>query len=195
MPSGSSAAAGRSASQNPASAVLNSDLGYASDVCDYNVTSTAKKKPEEASRPASYSETGKRKDNYYVQNQNNLRQVSMVSLKPLSPALESSLYDRRRKIIQKRASVFQSEEDLRSLPLEDEDEDASQPVIDLKVTCSPTPGSPPPQTSEKTENVIWNQACPSVPNKDRFTNDQRLTLRCSFFALKLILVLIDTSIY
>jgi hypothetical protein len=63
-----------------------SDLGYASDVCDYNVATSVKQQPH---RPISQ-----------------LVSQHHRHLKPTSPLLENSLYDRRMKLIRKRASVF-----------------------------------------------------------------------------------------
>ena len=80
----------------------NADLGYASDVCDYNVC------------PADKNKSKKRNiqlDSSYVQQ---TRPVSLVSacLKPMSPLMESSLHNRRQMLIQKRAMVFKSMENL-----------------------------------------------------------------------------------
>ncbi|TRY71051.1 hypothetical protein TCAL_12313 [Tigriopus californicus] len=96
-----------------------SDLGYASDVCDYNVTSNSKGEPPV--RPNSMAEDKTRRnqiqeDHSYLQQK---RPLSMVSLKPLNRSLESALFDRRQRIIQQRASVFQpkaSQEDIRQTP-------------------------------------------------------------------------------
>ncbi len=66
-----------------------SDLGYASDICDYNVVSEKKKQHQQQRHSGS-------------------QLVSPLSLKPSSPLLESSLYDRRMRLIRKRASVFAS---------------------------------------------------------------------------------------
>ena len=70
-----------------------SDLGYASDVCDYNVSKNKKEQQQQVPR----------------EQQSFSRPVSQLvspHLKPTSPRLESSLYARRMRLIRKRASVF-----------------------------------------------------------------------------------------
>ena len=115
---------------NVPTATSNPDCdGYSSDVCDYNVesgpslalrpTSPNKfvspsvmqpQKPSESSiSNASNNRFGA--DNSYVKPDQRDRPVSMVSpwaLKPMSPKIEDSLYDRRQKLIQKRANVFRN---------------------------------------------------------------------------------------
>ena len=82
-----------------------SDLGYASDVCDYNVAAKQTAAAGAAATSAGQGGRGIQKDMSYVQQK---RPASMVSqgVKPMSPLLESSLYDRRKKLIQKRAKIF-----------------------------------------------------------------------------------------
>ena len=70
-----------------------SDLGYASDVCDYNVSKNKKEQQQQVPR----------------EQQSFSRPVSQLvspHLKPTSPRLESSLYARRMRLIRRRASVF-----------------------------------------------------------------------------------------
>ena len=102
-----------------------SELGYASDVCDYNVVGPGQKAQQQA--PPSSGKRGflplpveqqpstrqQQLDNSYMIQQQN-RPTAMVSpyLKPKSPSLESSLYDRRQRLIQKRAKIFQSTDNL-----------------------------------------------------------------------------------
>ena len=96
--------------------------GYASDVCDYNMVGNAKSKSSPISgrgvlvQPAQLSNSIKQgqsilMDQSYIQQK---RPISLVSpqLKPVSPSIESSLYDRRQRLIQKRAKIFQSSENL-----------------------------------------------------------------------------------
>ena len=70
-----------------------SDLGYSSDMCDVGKV------------PVAGGVHNTNSDTSYVQQK---RPVSMVSpsLKPFFPALESSLYDRRQRLIETRARVF-----------------------------------------------------------------------------------------
>ena len=89
--------------------------GYASDVCDYNTVGNAKSKSSPISgrgvlvQPAQLSNSRQGQsilmDQSYIQQK---RPISLVSpqLKPVSPSIESSLYDRRQRLIQKRAKIF-----------------------------------------------------------------------------------------
>ena len=76
-----------------------SDLGYASDVCDYNVSKN--------------KQQGQQQQQGHVRREHHLRPVSQLvshshpHLKPTSPRLESSLYARRMRLIRRRASVFE----------------------------------------------------------------------------------------
>ena len=86
------------------------DLGYASDVCDYNVD------PKSANNASSNRKSFPQSDTSYLQNQQQSHQrparpLSMVSMKPLSPSMESSLFDRRQKLIRTRAKVFEGQID------------------------------------------------------------------------------------
>ena len=101
--------------------------GYSSDVCDYNVemnptvpmntVSPSRLKlsgvsvaPKSTENNLSNTNNRFEADNSYVKPDQS-RPVSMVSpwaLKPMSPKMESSLYDRRQKLIQKRANVFRN---------------------------------------------------------------------------------------
>ena len=103
--------------------------GYSSDVCDYNVETAPSlqlkppspnkyvspdvveslKSPESNVFNTSNNRFGA--DNSYVKADQRDRPVSMVSpwaLKPMSPKMESSLFDRRQKLIQKRANIFRN---------------------------------------------------------------------------------------
>ena len=102
--------------------------GYSSDVCDYNVEMAPnvplnsitldKLKSSDVvsiqkSTDVNVPNISNRfeADNSYVKADQRDRPVSMVSpwaLKPMSPKMESSLYDRRQKLIQKRANVFRN---------------------------------------------------------------------------------------
>ena len=75
-----------------------SDLGYASDVCDYNVSKN--------------KQQGQQQQVRREHQQPFSRPVSQLvshspHLKPTSPRLESSLYARRMRLIRRRASVFE----------------------------------------------------------------------------------------
>ena len=109
---------------NVATTASNTDCdGYSSDVCDYNVemksneppnsVSSGKQKPSSViSADGNVINTNRfEADNSYVKPDHRDRPVSMVSpwaLKPMSPKMESSLFDRRQKLIQKRANVFRN---------------------------------------------------------------------------------------
>ena len=69
-----------------------SDLGYASDVCDYNVSKNKQDQQRQVRREQPFSRP--------------VSQLVSPHLKPTSPRLESSLYARRMRLIRKRASVF-----------------------------------------------------------------------------------------
>ena len=75
-----------------------SDLGYASDVCDYNVSKNKQQGQQQVRREHQQPPFS--------------RPVSQLvshspHLKPTSPRLESSLYARRMRLIRRRASVFE----------------------------------------------------------------------------------------
>lgn len=98
-------------------------MGYASDVCDYNVVDIAKSKPSTSVggrgfliQPADIQLSNSQKhDSSYIQQKMPNSLVSSY-VKPMSPSIESSLYDRRQKLIQKRAKIFQSTENLSQSP-------------------------------------------------------------------------------
>ena len=75
------------------------DMGYASDVCDYSMA------PKKKDSPTNRGLNQIKLDDSYVQQK---RPVSMVSpsIKPVTPHLESSLCDRRQQVIQHRAKTF-----------------------------------------------------------------------------------------
>ena len=79
-----------------------SDLGYASDVCDYNVSKSKGSLEQQQQHQQSRREQPFRP----------VSQLVSQHLKPSSPRLESSLYARRMRLIQKRASVFRASEDI-----------------------------------------------------------------------------------
>jgi len=99
--------------------------GYASDVCDYNMTSQQQQQQSHSSSVSSNKQHRAamqiQTDTSYVHSGVGVaRPVSLVSrgfaaLKPMSPSIESSLCSRRQKLIQKRAQVFKSMENLASI--------------------------------------------------------------------------------
>ena len=85
-----------------------SDLGYASDVCDYNVSKT------KGSQEQQQQQQSRREQPFRP-----VSQLVSQHLKPSSPRLESSLYARRMRLIQKRASVFRASEDFGNVAIYD----------------------------------------------------------------------------
>ena len=92
------------------------ELGYASDVCDYNVDVAKSQtlpsrgfliQPADTSQMLSNSNAKSHPDFNVLG-----RTVVSSHVKPMSPSIESSLYDRRQRLIQKRAKIFQSTENL-----------------------------------------------------------------------------------
>ena len=92
------------------------ELGYASDVCDYNVDVAKSQtlpsrgfliQPADTSQMLSNSNAKSHPDFNVLG-----RTVVSSHVKPMSPSIESSLYDRRQRLIQKRAKIFKSSENL-----------------------------------------------------------------------------------
>eukprot|EP00093_Oithona_nana_P001773 01773.XXX_148_9859_1 [CDS] Oithona nana genome sequencing. len=88
------------------------ELGYASDVCDYNVDVAKSQtlpsrgfliQPADTSQMLSNSNAKSHPDFNVLG-----RTVVSSHVKPMSPSIESSLYDRRQRLIQKRAKIFKS---------------------------------------------------------------------------------------
>ena len=99
------------------------ELGYASDVCDYNMGEMAKSQGAPTTmlggrgfliQPADNLNrqlSNSKNDGSYIQQWKPNSLVSSYA-KPMSPSIESSLYDRRQRLIQKRAKIFKSSENL-----------------------------------------------------------------------------------
>lgn len=77
-----------------------SDLGYASDVCDYNVSKNKQQGQQQQGQHV-------RREHHHLRPVSQLVSHSHPHLKPTSPRLESSLYARRMRLIRRRASVFE----------------------------------------------------------------------------------------
>jgi len=129
------------------------DLGYASDVCDYNLPDEVSEEPRPATAgsnaqpsrsPAAAAATAT---------------VSPNSPNPLSPAMGSSLFRRRRKLIQKRAEVFEKPTRPKSYPvfLDVSQNDGRNPHVVVHIV-------PPSPTSKLNHNPNMNSDVVFVDN-------------------------------